>query len=173
MKKDQDHKALARLGRSLSAALLLLAALATVFAAPSQAEAQSIIKIAATSKTRSISVPISKPTTFRTDAPFAEIVVGDPSLAIVTPLTDQSFYVVGAKKGTTGIVLFNEAKELIGSLDVEIAPDANRINESLRAALGETGVTARTKNGNVMITGEAPVSRSNTRLRGAVDAASS
>ncbi|MEZ5879137.1 MAG: type II and III secretion system protein family protein [Nitratireductor sp.] len=119
------------------------------------AHADGIIKLAASTKTRSIKVPLAKPTTFRTDAPFNEIVVGDPDLAIVTPLTDQSFYIVGSRKGMTGIALFNEERELIGSLDVEIGPDENQINEDLRAVLGESGVKASTKNGNVVISGKA------------------
>lgn len=119
------------------------------------AKADGVIKLAASTKTRSIKVPLAKPTTFRTDTPFNEIVVGDPDLAIVTPLTDQSFYVVGYRKGLTGIALFNEARDLIGSLDVEIGPDAGRINEDLRAALGDSGVKATTNNGSVVITGKA------------------
>ena len=66
------------------------------------AQADGIIQIASSTKTRSIRVPLAKPTTFRTDAPFSEIVVGDPELAIVTPLTDQSFYVVGSAQGDHG-----------------------------------------------------------------------
>ncbi|MGB7336115.1 MAG: type II and III secretion system protein family protein [Salaquimonas sp.] len=121
----------------------------------SPALADGIIKIASSSKTRSIRVPLAKPTTFRTDAPFSEIVVGDPGLAIVTPLTDQSFYIVGSSKGTTGIALFNEARELIGSLDVEIGPDTTKLNASLKSALKGSNVTAETQNGNVVISGKA------------------
>ena len=36
---------------------------------------------------------------------FSEIVVGDPEIATVSPLTDQSFYVLGKSVGTTGIAL--------------------------------------------------------------------
>lgn len=121
----------------------------------SGAHASDIINIASSTRTRSISVPIAKPTTFRTDAAFSEIVVGDPELAIVTPLTDQSFYIVGAKKGTTGIALFNEERELIGSLDVEIGPDTRKINNELRQALKDSNITAETTNGNVVISGKA------------------
>jgi pilus assembly protein CpaC len=121
----------------------------------SSAQADSIIQIASSTKTRSIRVPIAKPTTFRTDVPFSEIVVGDPNLAIVTPLTDQSFYIVGSAKGTTGIALFNEERELIGSLDVEIGADTDKLNKSLKSALGDTGIKAETQNGSVIISGNA------------------
>ena len=141
----------------LVAAIVMMIAAATLSVGMSAvaAKADGVIKLAASTKTRSIKVPLAKPTTFRTDAPFSEIVVGDPDLAIVTPLTDQSFYIVGSRKGITGIALFSEERELIGSLDVEIGPDASQINENLRAALGDSGVKATTKNGNVVITGKA------------------
>lgn len=131
----------------LAAGIVMMFAAMTVTLGLSVAtvHADGIIKLAASTKTRSIKVPLAKPTTFRTDAPFNEIVVGDPDLAIVTPLTDQSFYIVGSRKGITGIALFNEERELIGSLDVEIGPDENQINEDLRAVLGESGVKASTK----------------------------
>ena len=131
---------------------LFLAPLASIV---SPAQADGIIQIASSSKTRSIRVPLAKPTTFRTDAPFSEIVVGDPELAIVTPLTDQSFYVVGSRKGTTGIALFNTERELIGSLDVEIGPDTDKLNQSLKAALDGSDLKAETQNGSVVISGQA------------------
>lgn len=121
----------------------------------SPAYADGIVSIASSTKTRSIRVPLAKPTTFRTDAPYSEIVVGDPDLAIVTPLTDQSFYIVGSTKGSTGIALFNEQRELIGSLDVEIGPDTTKLNAELRSALKGSNIKAKTQNGSVVLSGNA------------------
>ena len=47
------------------------------------------------------------------------------------------------RKGTTGIALFNTERELIGSLDVEIGPDTDKLNQSLKAALGRFGSQGR------------------------------
>jgi pilus assembly protein CpaC len=155
-KRNQAQSFSGRLRRLATGAVLALAAFSFPLAASvGPANADGIIRIAASTKTRSIKVPLSKPTTFRTDAPFSEIVVGDPGLAIVTPLTDQSFYVVGVGKGTTGIALFNEERQLIGSLDIEIGPDTRKINEELRKALKDSGVKAESSNGNVVISGKA------------------
>lgn len=137
------------------AAISAVMAFAPISANLSPAHADGIISIASSTKTRSIRAPLAKPTTFRTDVPYSEIVVGDPELAIVTPLTDQSFYVVGSSKGSTGIALFNEARELIGSLDVEIGPDTKKLNRSLKAALKGSNLKAETQNGSVVISGKA------------------
>ncbi len=117
--------------------------------------ADGVINIAASTKTRSIRVPLATPTTFRTDVPFSEIVVGDPELAIVTPLTDQSFYIVGSGKGSTGIALYSEDRQLIGSLDVEIGADTDKLNQSLKTALGGSEIKAVSQNGSVVVSGKA------------------
>jgi pilus assembly protein CpaC len=133
------------------------------------AMADSIIQIASSTKTRSIRIPTAKPTTFRTDVPFSEIVVGDPNLAIVTPLTDQSFYIVGSSKGTTGIALFNQDRELIGSLDVEIGADTDKLNKSLKTALGGSEVKAESQNGSVVISGKAKSPQAAAKARKIVE----
>ncbi len=57
--------------------------------------------------------------------PFYEIVIGDPEIANVNPLTDDSFYVLGNNLGTTGIALFDENKQLVGTVDVEVTLDTD------------------------------------------------
>ena len=37
----------------------------------------------------------------RTDYPFGDVMVGDPEVADVVPLTNQSIYIVGKKTGVT------------------------------------------------------------------------
>lgn len=155
-----------RLARTLGAAILAATLTLSPLAGGVQtAAADGIIKIAASTKTRSIRVPLSKPTTFRTDAPYSEIVVGDPDLAIVTPLTDQSFYIVGSGKGTTGIALFNEERQLIGSLDVEIGPDTDKLNRTLKQELKGSSLKAETQNGSVVISGKAKSPKAAAKAR--------
>lgn len=153
--------------RCLAAVGLIAGALLSIPASPviQSAAADSIIRLAASTTTRTIHVPIAKPTTFRTDTPFNEIVVGDPEIAIVTPLTDQSFYVVGKLNGTTGIALFNENRELIGSLDIEIGADTEKINRTLQTALGNSGVKAKSENGTVVLSGRARNSETAEKAR--------
>lgn len=154
----------------LRTAVVSLALAGASLAAPAglgatEARADGIIKLTTSQRTRAIEVPLAKPTTFRTDSSFNEIVVGDPDIALVTPLTDRSFYVVGSRAGTTGIALFNEERELIGSIDVEVGPDTDRLNAALRTGLGDSAVSARREGGKVVLTGEASSSQAARKAR--------
>src|SRR5262245_29177523 len=73
-----------------------------MFATSSAAAANDVIHISS-NKTTSIKIAKGKPRTIKTSVPFYEIVIGDPEVANVNPLTDDSFYVLGNKLGTTGI----------------------------------------------------------------------
>jgi pilus assembly protein CpaC len=106
-------------------------------------------------KTRSIKIAKGKPRTIRLDKGFAEIVVGDPEVANVTPLTNQSFYVLGHKLGTTGIALFDENKKLIGSVDVEVTYDTQQLNAAIQQNVPDSSIKASTANGQIVLSGAA------------------
>jgi len=143
------------LRRSLTACALAALIAGGTLAAPTTVRAEDIVSLTAGQNTHTLQIPAAQPRTFRTDASFSEIVVGDPEVAVVTPLTDRSFYVVGAKPGTTGVALYNEARELVGMLDVEIGPDTAKLNRKLAETLPGTDVRATTANGRVVLSGEA------------------
>lgn len=146
-----------RRGKLRIAALALAALImapATAVGTAGGARAEGIIHLAADRNTHTIKIPAAQPRTFRSDKSFSEIVVGDPDIAVVTPLTDRAFYVVGAKPGTTGVALYNEARELVGMLDVEVGPDTAKLNAALQQNLAGSQVQATTTNGRVVLSGE-------------------
>ena len=59
----------------------------------------------------------------RTDTSFVDILVGDPEVADVNPLTDHSLSILGQKSGTTRVSVYAEGKKLIGVFDVEVTYD--------------------------------------------------
>ena len=83
-------------------------------------------------RTTSIKIAKGKPKTIKTSVPFYEIVIGDPEIANVNPLTDSSFYVLGNNLGTTGIALFDENKQLVGTVDIEVTLDTDRLASTIR-----------------------------------------
>lgn len=119
-------------------------------AAPAEA-AGTVIHLASERNTHTIKIAKGKTKTFRTDTNFSEIVVGDPDVALLTPLTDRSFYVVGLEAGVTGVALYDDARELVGMLDIEVGADT----ASLNRALASSGVQAQAANGKVVLTGKA------------------
>ena len=114
-----------------------------------------VITVTASQNAKIVKITQAKPKTVRTTASFNEIVVGDPEVATVSPLTDRSFYIVGTKPGSTGIALYGENNQLVGVLDVEVGPNTNQLNAALKEALPGSNVSATSTNGKVIIKGNA------------------
>ena len=99
----------------------VMAALAFSSTPMSNARAQDVLTISS-GRTSLITVEKGKPKTIRTHSSFYEIVVGDPEIANVQPLTNRSFYVLGINAGTTGIALgvagLPALADLSGTLDL-------------------------------------------------------
>ena len=121
------------------------------------AQAQSganVIQISS-SKTTSIKIAKGKPKTIKTNVPFYEIVIGDPEIANVNPLTDSSFYVLGNNLGTTGIALFDENKQLVGSVDIEVTLDTDKLASTIRDTVPGSDIDVKSANGRLVLSGSA------------------
>ncbi len=114
-----------------------------------------VIMINAGSIGKTIKIAKGKPKTIRVSQGYSELVVGDPDIANITPLTDQSFYVLGHKLGTTGIAMFDENKKLIGSVDVEVTYDTQQLNTALKQNIPDSTIKATSANGQVVLSGAA------------------
>jgi pilus assembly protein CpaC len=104
----------------------------------------------------SIRVARGKPLTVETAQKFDEIVIGDPDVATITPLTDQSFYVLGNGLGTTGIALFDANKALIGTIDVEVTLDTKLLASTIRESVPGASISVTSANGRIVLSGTAP-----------------
>ena len=136
---------------------LLAASIASggLVAATAKAAANEVIHISST-KNASIKIAKGKPRTIKTNVPFYEIVIGDPEVANVNPLTDDSFYVLGNNLGTTGIALFDENKQLVGTVDIEVTLDTERLASTIRDSVpGGEDIKVSSANGRVVLSGSA------------------
>jgi pilus assembly protein CpaC len=97
-----------------------------------------------------------KSETMRMSASFADLVVGDPDVADVVPLTDQSFYVLGKAVGQTNITVYDGKKQLVGIVDVEVSHDAARLQEELSKRVPGGSIRASSVNGKILLSGTAP-----------------
>jgi pilus assembly protein CpaC len=97
-----------------------------------------------------------KSETIRTQTSFADLVVGDPEIADVVPLTDQSFYVLGKGVGQTNISVYDSKKQMIGIVDIEVGHDAQRLQEEISQRISGATIRASTVNGKIMLSGTAP-----------------
>lgn len=139
---------------------LMVASIATVAVAAtplSVTTAQAVDGVIRVSSTKPASVKIAKgkPRTIKTDIPFYEIVIGDPSVANVNPLTDRSFYVLGNNLGTTGIALFDQNKQLVGTIDVEVTLDTDKLASTIRDTVPNADIKVKSANGRLVLSGSA------------------
>lgn len=142
-----------RLVRALAMAACLAAAGTLGLNAPARAD-NDIVYVSST-KNASIKVAKGKPKTIVTSAAFYQIVIGDPEIANVNPLTDKSFYVLGNNLGTTGVALFNENKQLVGTVDIEVTLDTDQLASTIRASVPDANIKVGSANGRVVLSGEA------------------
>jgi len=140
----------------MMASAILFAALALVFAfGIARAHADGDVVYISSDAHKSIKVAKGKPQTIRTNVPFSQIVIGDPDIANVNPLTDHSFYVLGNKLGTTGIALFDADKQLVGNIDVEVTLDTKDLAKAIRANVPGADITVNSANGRLVLSGTA------------------
>ena len=141
-----------KLIRCISAVMMVLT---VMFAGVTMVQAKAkVVRISAGSST-SLQVSKGKPLTVRTSAPFYEIVIGDPEIANVSPLTDKSFYILGISYGATGIALFDKDKQLVGTINVDVTPDTNELAKAIRKAVPGTDVNVSSANGMLVLSGSA------------------
>lgn len=91
--------------------------------------------------------------TLQTNHSFVDLVVGDPEVADVMPLTDRSLYVLGKKVGTTNISVYNAGKQLVGVIEVEVSYDQQRLAADLDRVAPGSGARVSSANGRTLLTG--------------------
>ncbi len=152
------HRNTAAVSTIRKGALALTAAILTGIFAPAGYDearaAEGVIRISST-KPASVKIAKGKPRTIKTDVPFYEIVIGDPEVANINPLTDQSFYVLGNNLGTTAIALFDQNKQLVGTVDIEVTLDAERLASTIRDTVPDADIKVKSANGRLVLSGEA------------------
>ncbi len=137
------------LGRT--AFLVALAGAVTLPTAP--ATAQAVITASDAGRAGEVEVPLNKSQVIRADRPFARALVGNPEIADVLPLTDQSLYVLGKKNGTTSLTLYDRRNTLIAVIDVVVGPDVIGLKRQLSELIPGDGVGARISNESIVLEG--------------------
>ena len=143
-----------------AAAIILLSVIL-----PSSFASNANAQVIKANGTYDLKVVKGKPKTIRSDLSFEEIVVGNPEIADVQPLTDRSFYLLGNKLGTTRVALFDESRNLVGSMDVEVTLDARQLRNSIRKNVPKSNIKVSTANGRILLSGTAKDSVSAKRAQ--------
>jgi pilus assembly protein CpaC len=101
-------------------------------------------------------VVVDKARTVGCDQEFSEVLVANPNIADVIPLSNNQVYVLGKKAGITSISLVGTNKKVIGLVNVEVAHDADGLTRRLRQFVPGSAIIATSVNGKVLLTGTVP-----------------
>ncbi len=138
------------LGLALAIAVTLLGLVADARAA----EQQRVIQISGATRTAMVTVAVGKSQDVRTGTSFVDVMVGDPEVADVNPLTDHTLSILGKKIGTTRVSVYAEGKKLVGIFDVEVSYDVTRLSNELLRRFPTSRIQASSVNGRIMLSGE-------------------
>ena len=135
---------------------LTATALVAVFSATPATAQVSAVSAAEGVHAGEVAVPVNKSQVIRSDRPYSKALIGNPEIADVLPLTDQSLYVLGKKTGTTSLTLYDRGNTLIAVVDVAVGPDVISLRRQLSELLAVDGVGARISNDSVVLEGIVP-----------------
>lgn len=104
---------------------------------------------------RHIAITRYKSRTVRMDGPFTVAVVGSPDIADVMPMADDALYIQGKKVGTTNVSVFDQKKNLLRVIDLEVTIDVGEIRDKIYAGTQSRGISVSSRNDQVFLSGEA------------------
>jgi len=140
-----------KVGRA--AALLTTALLApAVQAAAAPAPAPAIAPVQQAS---SLEVPLNKSQVYRASRSFTKALIGNPDIADVLPLSNQSLHVIGKKTGTTTLTLYGAGNQLIQVIDVVVGPDVVSLRRQFADLMPGEKIGAKISNDAIVLTGTA------------------
>ena len=139
--------------RMLSRLALGAAALTPLGAAAPAAAQISSISVADNVHAGEVAVPVNKSQVIRSDRPYAKALIGNPEIADILPLTNQSLYVLGKKTGTTSLTLYDRGNMLIAVVDVVVGPDVTSLKRQLSELMPTDEVGARISNDSIVLEG--------------------
>ena len=142
--------------RSLVAAALIAVGAAACWPARRSAGAADRSRSAAPSAPRPCRSPSASPRTCASTRSFVDIMVGDPEVADVNPLTDRTLSILGKKIGTTRVSVYAEGKKLVGVFDVEVAYDTSLLQTEIRRRFPRASLRVSAVNGRIMLSGTSP-----------------
>jgi pilus assembly protein CpaC len=101
-----------------------------------------------------LDVGAGKSQVLETPGVYSDLMVGDPKVADVVPLTTHSVYVVGKSVGATSLSIYGPGKRLIATVDVIVDPNIADLQTRLREILPEErDISLRMSNDSLIVSG--------------------
>lgn len=146
------------IGQAPRRLFLLTALFAAIahFTAVDRARAQEFVRFEMPGQVVSIQVPLNKSTTVRTNADYADVVVGNPEIADIQPLTTTTMYILGKSVGRTNLAFYDEESGLIGVVDLAVGVDLSELRAAIRDAAPYANVRVSVANSRIRLSGTVP-----------------
>lgn len=96
-------------------------------------------------KSQTLEIPVS----------FSMAVVGAPDIADTLPMSKRLLYIQGKKVGTTNISVFDEGKELIGVIEVEVNVDVPLVAQVIKSNLRNPKISVSAAGNRIVLGGQA------------------
>jgi pilus assembly protein CpaC len=125
---------------------------------PSQAAADASgvrppVRLNTQARAGELLVPLNKSQVIEVDRSFAEISVGNPEIADVTPLTQEALYVFGKQLGTTSLTITDSRGDVIAIVDVIVSYDIEGLKAKLFELLPGEAVQVRPAADGLILSG--------------------
>jgi pilus assembly protein CpaC len=98
-------------------------------------------------------VPVNKSQVLRVDQPFTELLIGNPEIADVVALTNQTVYVLGKQLGTTNLTIYGPRRQLLAVLDLIVSFDVESLKAKLHEVLPSEAIEVRPVNAGILLSG--------------------
>ncbi|UWP87847.1 type II and III secretion system protein family protein [Aliiroseovarius crassostreae] len=92
--------------------------------------------------------------TVTTDKPVADLVVGNPAVADVFPLSDTSVYIQAKGSGFTNIAMYDDNKQLLGVMNVRVRRDFTELQNVIDRSVPGATVSVSNVNNRIRLTGD-------------------
>ena len=84
---------------------------------------------------------------------FNGVIVGDPSVADVVPLAKHKLYILGKAQGRTTVTIYDDNKDSIAIIDVEVGVDMPAVERAVRNVAPQADIRLSSANGRLRIGG--------------------
>lgn len=98
--------------------------------------------------------PLDKTLALRASGDVGKVIVSQPEVIEVGSAGQDALYVIGRQPGAANILVYDRQGRLSQTVDVEVGPDAEGLQESLTQALPDERITVTPVAGGVMLDGE-------------------
>ncbi len=133
---------------------LLVAMGVTLVPAPVRAQVTVTVEGSNAVSAGEFVVPLNKSQILKVDQPFTDLLIGNPKIADVLALTNQTVYVLGKALGSTNLTIYGPKRQLIAVLDLVVSYDIEGLKAKLHEVLPGEPIEVRSVNGGVLLSGK-------------------